>query len=70
MVEKLQKEEAENMGLTKDINNMSSFINTSAPSLGEEGTKTIDYLKRQMVLMEGEYSMKKYSSRFPESLPK
>ena len=32
---------------------MRAVINTSAPSLGEEGTKTIRDLKRQMVLMEG-----------------
>ena len=33
---------------------MRAVINTSAPSLGEEGTKTIGDLKRQMVLMEEE----------------
>ena len=53
----------ENMGLTKDINNMSAFINISAPSLGEKGTKTFEDLKRQMVQMEGHYSMTKYSSK-------
>ena len=55
MVQNLQKKtEGENKGLTKDINNMRAVINTSAPSLGEEGTKTIEDLKRQMVLMEEE----------------
>ena len=38
--------------MTKYINDMRAVINTSAPSLGEEGTKTIEDLKRQMVLME------------------
>ena len=33
---------------------MREVINTSAPSLGEEGTKIIGDLKRQMVLMEEE----------------
>ena len=33
---------------------MREVINTSAPSLGEEGTKTIGDLKRQMVHMEEE----------------
>ena len=42
---------------------MSAFINTLAPSLGEEDTKTIADLKRKIVLMEGDYSMKKYSSK-------
>ena len=54
MVEKLKKTEGENKGLRKDINNMRAVINTSAPSLGEEGTKTIEDLKRQIVLMEEE----------------
>ena len=31
---------------------MRAVINTSAPSLGEEGTKTIEDLNTQMVLME------------------
>ena len=52
MVEKLKVAEGENKGLTKDINDMRAVINTSAPSLGEEGTKTIWDLKWQMVLME------------------
>ena len=52
MVEKLHKTEGENKGLKKDINDMRAVINTSLPSLGEEGTKTIADLKRQMVLME------------------
>ena len=38
MVENLQKAEGENKGLTKDINYMRAVINTSATSLGEEGT--------------------------------
>ena len=54
MVEKLKKAERENKGLTKDINDMRAVINTSAPSFGEERTKTIGDLKRQMVLMEKE----------------
>ena len=33
---------------------MRAVTNTLAPSLGEEGTKTIEDLKRQMVLMEKE----------------
>ena len=54
MVEKLQKLEGENKSLIKVRNNMRAFINTSAPSLGEEGSKTIEDLKRQMVLLEKE----------------
>ena len=54
MVEKLKKAEGENKGLTKDIKDMRAVTNTLAPSLGVEGTKTIGYLKRQMVLMEEE----------------
>ena len=52
MIEKLQNGKGENKGLTKDINDMRAGINTSAPSLGEEGTKTIEDVKTQMVLME------------------
>ena len=40
--------------MTKDRNNRRAVINTLAPSLGEEGTKTIKDLKRKMVLMEKE----------------
>ena len=54
MVEKLKQAEGENKGLTKYINDMRAVINTSALSLGEEGTKTIGDLKRQMVLIEEE----------------
>ena len=54
MVEKLQQAEGEYKGLTKDINDMRAVINALAISLGEEGTKTIRDLKRQMVLMEEE----------------
>ena len=54
MVERLQKAEGKNKRLIKDINDMRAVINTSAPSLGEERSKTIRYLKRQMVLMEEE----------------
>ena len=54
MVEKLKKAERENKGLTKDIKDMRAVTNTSAPSLGVEGTKTIGDLKRQMVLLEEE----------------
>ena len=53
MVEKLQKS-YKNKRLTKDINDMRTVITTSAPSVGEERTKTIGYLKRQMVLTEEE----------------
>ena len=76
MVEKLQKKtEGENKGLTKDINDMRAVIKTLAPSLGEEGTKTIEDLKRQMVLMEEEnikiFNEKNiFQRRFPKSLPK
>ena len=52
MAEKSQKSEGKYIGLTKDRNNMRAVINTLAPSLGEEGTKNIEDLKRQMVLME------------------
>ena len=52
MVEKLQKAEGENKRWTKDINDMRAVFNPSAPILGLEGTKTIEDLKRQMVLME------------------
>ena len=62
MVEKLQKAEGELKGLTKDINGMRAIINTSAPSLGGEGTKTIADLKRQMVLME-EGNIKLFNER-------
>ena len=48
MDEKSQKVEGENNGLTKDINNMRAVIETLAPSLEEEGTKTIKDLKRQI----------------------
>ena len=33
--------------MTKDINDMKAVLNTSAPSLGEEGTKTIEDLKEK-----------------------
>ena len=71
MVEKLKKAEGENKGLRKDINNMRAVINTSAPSLGEEGTKTIEDLKRQMVLMEEE-NIKLFNENtyFQEDSPK
>ena len=54
MVETLQKSDEKYKGLIKDRNNIKTVINTSAPSLGEEGTKTIEDLKRQLVLMEEE----------------
>ena len=41
MVEKLQKAEGANKGLTKYINDMRAVINIPAPSLGEEGTKNM-----------------------------
>ena len=50
MVKKLQKKtEGEYNGLTKDINSVRAVTNTLAHSLGEEGTKTTENLKRQMV---------------------
>ena len=36
--------------MTKDINGMRAVINTSGPSLGKEGIKTIKSLNRQIVL--------------------
>ena len=51
---KSYKKSYKNKRLTKDINDMRAVINTLAPSVGEEGTKTIGYLKRHMVLMEEE----------------
>ena len=33
--------------MTKDINDMKAVLNTLAPSLGEEGTKTIEDLKEK-----------------------
>ena len=67
MVEELQKAEGKNFMLTKDINNMRAVINTSALSLRKEGTNTIGYVKRQMVLMEEEnikvFNEKKIFSR-------
>ena len=38
--------------MTKYITNIKAVITTSDPSLGEEGNKIIQDLKRQMVLME------------------
>ena len=49
-----KKEDGENRGLTKNIINMRAVIMTSAPRLGEEGNKTIQDLKRQMVLLKEE----------------
>ena len=53
---------------------MRAVINTSASSLGEEGTKTIGYLKRQMVLMEEEniklFNEKIFPRRFQKNIPK
>ena len=54
MFGKLKKAEKEKKGLTKDITDIRAVINTLAPSLGEEGTKTIGDIKKQMVLMEEE----------------
>ena len=51
MVEQLQKSEGEYKGLAKDKNNKKAVLNTLAPRLGEEGTKTIKDLKREMVVM-------------------
>ena len=53
---------------------MRAVINTPAPILGEEGTKTIADLKRQMVLMEAEniklFNEKNIFQRgFQKSLP-
>lgn len=71
MVEKLQKAEGENKGLTKDINDMRAVINTLAPSLGEDGTTAIEDLKCQMVLMEEE-NIKLFNEKieFKEDSPK
>ena len=49
MIEMLQKAEGENKGLTKDVNNLRAVITTLTSSLGEEGPKSIEDLKRQMV---------------------
>ena len=60
----MKKTERENYGLTKNINDMRAVINTSAPSLGEKGNKTIGDLNRQRVLIEEEniklFNEKKY----------
>ena len=73
-VEKLKKEIGENKWLAKDINNMRAVINTLAPSLGEEGTKTIGHLKRQIVLMEEEninlFNKKIFPRNLQKSIPK
>ena len=61
LVQKLQKAEGEDKGLTKDINNMRAAPKTLTYRLGEEGSTTIEDLKRQMVLMTKEnrrYSVK------------
>ena len=54
---------------------MRAFINIWAPSLGEEGTKSIKDLKRQIVLMEKEKLFNEeekniFQRRFPKSLAK
>ena len=51
---------------------MRAVITTLAPSLGEEGTKTIKDLKRKMVLMEKENirMKKKKKKNFTEDSPK
>ena len=67
MVEKWQKAEGENKGLKKDINDMKAVINTSAPSLEEEGTKTIDDLKEENIKLCNEKNI--FQRRFPKSLP-
>ena len=51
IIEKLQKSEGEYKGLTKSINNMRADIKISVPSLGEEGNKNIEEVKRQRVCM-------------------
>ena len=48
--------------MTKNRNNVKAVNNTSAPSLGEEETKTIEDLKRRMVLME-EGNLKLFNGR-------
>ena len=62
---------------TIERNNIMAIINNSAPSLGEEGTRTIEDLNRQMVLMEEEnkklFNKEKkniFQGRFPKSFPK
>ena len=62
MVEKLQKGRRRKKGLTKDINNMRAVMITLAPSLGEEGTKIIEYVETQMVLM-GEENIKLFNEK-------
>ena len=54
--------------MTKDINDMKAVNNTSAPSLEEEGTKTIDDLKEENIKLCDEKNI--FRRRFPKSLPK
>ena len=58
MIEMLQKAEGENKGLTKDVNNLRAVIKTLTSSLGEEGPKSIEDLKRQMFFFYGERKLK------------
>ena len=70
---KSYKKQKKKKGDNKDINDMRAILNTSAPSLGEEGTKIIEDLKRQMVLMKKKNIKikKKYSSKkIPKSSSK
>ena len=58
---------------TKDRNIITAIINTLAPSLAEEGTRTIEDLKRLMVFLGGRkqkcYSIKKKKNIFQGRLP-
>ena len=55
MLGKVKQAEGENKGVDKIYwAYMRAVINTSAPSLGEEGIKTIGDLNRQVVFMEEE----------------
>ena len=72
---KITKNRRKNKRLKKDINDIREVINTSALTLGEEGTKNIAYLKRQMFLMEEENinlfnEEKKNQRRLKKNYPK
>ena len=71
MVESNKKQKENNRWLIKDFNNMRAIINTVAPSLGEEGTKTTEDLKRQIVLMKKK-NIKLFNEKiqFKEDSPK
>ena len=60
--------------MTEDINNMRAYIISLTSSLGEEGSKTIEDLKREMVLMVEEniklFNEERTKTYFFKSLPK